>query len=290
MGCERASAAARNEDGHLCRPRLAGRPRPAAPALTRAPGRRPGARRPAGRRQPGRSRAGRRLERLAAGHAASRRHTVRAAAGCPQGWPRARAAPGPEQPRGPCRLHDHRDGAAQILAPPDIGFTDLTQKTRISTRPCPFRISELLRQDGVHPVLARIYAARGLEHVRELSSELAALSPPSGLKHIDTAAVFLADAIQSGKRMTIVADYDCDGATACAVALRGLRAMGAEVDYFVPNRVVHGYGLTPGIVEITAREKNPDIIVTVDNGIASIEGVLEANRLGIEVVVTDHHL
>ncbi|WP_429204871.1 single-stranded-DNA-specific exonuclease RecJ [Massilia sp. UYP11] len=166
----------------------------------------------------------------------------------------------------------------------------MTTSTRISTRPCPFRISELLRQDGVHPVLARIYAARGLEHVRELSSELTALAPPSGLKHIDAAAAFLADAIGAGKRMTIVADYDCDGATACAVALRGLRAMGAQVDYFVPNRVVHGYGLTPGIVEIMAREKNPDIIVTVDNGIASMEGVLEANRLGIEVVVTDHHL
>lgn len=166
----------------------------------------------------------------------------------------------------------------------------LSTKTRISTRPCPFRVSELLRQDGVHPVLARIYAARGLEHVRELSSELAALTPPSGLKHIDAAAAFLADAIEAGKRMTIVADYDCDGATACAVALRGLRAMGARVDYFVPNRVVHGYGLTPGIVEITARENNPDIIITVDNGIASIEGVLEANRRGIEVLVTDHHL
>ncbi|WP_305822055.1 single-stranded-DNA-specific exonuclease RecJ [Massilia brevitalea] len=163
-------------------------------------------------------------------------------------------------------------------------------KTRISVRPCPFRASELLRQGGVHPVLARIYAARGLLDVRELASELAALAPPGGLKHIDNAAVFLADAIGAHKNMTIVADYDCDGATACAVALRGLRAMGAKVDYIVPDRVVHGYGLTPEIVELAVREKNPDVIITVDNGIASVEGVLEANRRGIEVVVTDHHL
>ncbi|QOL52126.1 single-stranded-DNA-specific exonuclease RecJ [Massilia litorea] len=148
----------------------------------------------------------------------------------------------------------------------------------------------MLRQGGVHPVLARIYAARGLLDVRELSCELTALVPPSGLKHIDAAAVFLADAIAANKKMTIVADYDCDGATACATALRGLRAMGANVDYIVPDRVVHGYGLTPEIVELTAREKAPDIIVTVDNGIASVDGVLEANRRGIEVVVTDHHL
>lgn len=148
----------------------------------------------------------------------------------------------------------------------------------------------MLRQGGVHPVLARIYAARGLLDVRELSSELAALLPPGALRQIDAAAVFLADAIAAGKRMTIVADYDCDGATACAVALRGLRMMGAHVDYIVPNRFEYGYGLTPEIVALTAREKSPDIIITVDNGIASIDGVLEANRRGIEVVVTDHHL
>jgi single-stranded-DNA-specific exonuclease len=148
----------------------------------------------------------------------------------------------------------------------------------------------MLRLGGVHPVLARVFASRGLQDVRELSSELSALIAPSGLRHIDQAAVFLADAIAAGKKMTIVADYDCDGATACAVALRGLRAMGAQVDYIVPNRFEYGYGLTPEIVELTAREKNPDIIITVDNGIASIDGVAEANRRGMEVVVTDHHL
>ena len=162
--------------------------------------------------------------------------------------------------------------------------------TRISIRPCSFRLSEMLRQSGVHPVLARLYASRGLSDSRELSSELAALMAPSGLLHIDAAAVFLADAIAARKKMTIVADYDCDGATACATALRGLRAMGATVDYIVPNRFEYGYGLTPEIVELTAREKSPDIIITVDNGIASVDGVIAAKRLGIDVVVTDHHL
>jgi single-stranded-DNA-specific exonuclease len=162
--------------------------------------------------------------------------------------------------------------------------------TRIATRPYSYRTAELLRQSGVHPVLARLYAARGLEDIRELSNDLNALIPPSNLMHIDAAAVFLADAIDTRKKLVIVADYDCDGATACAVGLRGLRMLGARVDYIVPNRFEYGYGLTPEIVELTAREKSPDIIVTVDNGIASIDGVAEANRRGIDVVVTDHHL
>ncbi|HEU4852867.1 MAG TPA: single-stranded-DNA-specific exonuclease RecJ [Telluria sp.] len=162
--------------------------------------------------------------------------------------------------------------------------------TRITTRPSPFRTTELLRQGGVHPVLARLYAARGLADPRELSSELGSLIAPAGLLHIDKAAEFLADAIAANKRMVIVADYDCDGATACATALRGLSAMGATVDYIVPNRFEYGYGLTPEIVALTAREKQPDVIITVDNGIASIEGVEEAKRRGIEVVITDHHL
>jgi len=148
----------------------------------------------------------------------------------------------------------------------------------------------MLRQGGIHPVLARVYAARGLTDPRELVSELQALVPPGALRQIDAAATYLADAIAAGKKMTIVADYDCDGATACATAIRGLTAMGARVDYIVPNRFEYGYGLTPEIVELTAREKAPDIIITVDNGIASIDGVEEARRRGIDVVVTDHHL
>jgi single-stranded-DNA-specific exonuclease len=162
--------------------------------------------------------------------------------------------------------------------------------TRIATRPYLMRESEVLRQSGIHPVLARIYAARGLTDPKELSSDLTALIAPAGLLHINAAAIFLADAIAAAKKLVIVADYDCDGATACAVALRGLRAMGAQVDFIVPNRFEYGYGLTPEIVALTAREKSPDIIITVDNGIASIDGVAEANRRGIEVMVTDHHL
>ena len=148
----------------------------------------------------------------------------------------------------------------------------------------------MLRQGGIHPVLARVYAARGLADPRELAVELQALVPPGALRQIDAAATYLADAIAAGKKMTIVADYDCDGATACATAIRGLTAMGARVDYIVPNRFEYGYGLTPEIVGLTARDKAPDIIITVDNGIASIDGVEEARRRGIDVVVTDHHL
>jgi single-stranded-DNA-specific exonuclease len=162
--------------------------------------------------------------------------------------------------------------------------------TRIAIRPYPFRDAERLHQSGVHPVMARLYAARGLLDAAELASDLTALIKPSGLLHVELAACFLADAIAARKKIVIVADYDCDGATACAVALRGLRAMGAEVDFIVPNRFEYGYGLTPEIVALAAREKSPDIILTVDNGIASIDGVAEANRRGIEVVITDHHL
>jgi single-stranded-DNA-specific exonuclease len=162
--------------------------------------------------------------------------------------------------------------------------------TRIATRPYPFRDAERLAQSGIHPVLARLYAARGLLDLKDIRSDLTALVAPAGLLQIDAAATYLADAIAAGKKMVIVADYDCDGATACAVALRGLRAMGARVDFIVPNRFEYGYGLTPEIVALAAQEKSPDVIITVDNGIASVDGVAEANRRGIDVVVTDHHL
>ena len=161
---------------------------------------------------------------------------------------------------------------------------------RIATRPYSPVQAERLMAAGVHPVLARVFAARGLADAGELVNDLSALIAPAGLKHIVTAAVYLADAIAARKKLVIVPDYDCDGATACAVGLRGLRLLGAQVDYIVPNRFEYGYGLTPEIVELTVREKAPDIIVTVDNGIASIDGVAEANRRGIDVVVTDHHL
>jgi single-stranded-DNA-specific exonuclease len=144
---------------------------------------------------------------------------------------------------------------------------------------------------GIAPFFARLYAARGVTHPRELEADLARLLPPSLLLHVEVAARFLADAIAVDRRICIVADYDCDGATACAVGLRGLRMLGArQVDYIVPNRFEYGYGLTPEIVALARDTKHPDIIVTVDNGIASIDGVAAANGFSIDVLVTDHHL
>ncbi len=144
---------------------------------------------------------------------------------------------------------------------------------------------------GIAPFFARLYAARGVTHAGELDADLSRLLPPSLLLHADHAAVLLADAIARERRICIVADYDCDGATACAVGLRGLALLGARhVDYIVPNRFEYGYGLTPEIVALAMTSKQPDLIVTVDNGIASIAGVDAANRLGIDVLVTDHHL
>ena len=142
---------------------------------------------------------------------------------------------------------------------------------------------------GIAPLLARIYAARGISDITQLETGLARLLPFTLLKNAQQMAVLLADAIAQNKKLLIVADYDCDGATACAVALRGLRAFGARVDFIVPNRFEYGYGLTPEIVQLAAQSK-PDILITVDNGIASVEGVAEANRLGMQVLVTDHHL
>lgn len=144
---------------------------------------------------------------------------------------------------------------------------------------------------GVAPFFARLYAARGVSHPRELDADLSRLLPPSLLLHADRAATILADMIANDRRICIVADYDCDGATACAVGLRGLKRLGARhVDYIVPNRFEYGYGLTPEIVAFARATKQPDLIVTVDNGIASIDGVDAARRLGIDVLVTDHHL
>lgn len=142
---------------------------------------------------------------------------------------------------------------------------------------------------GLHPVLARVYAARGIEEPNQLDMELSRLIPFERLKNVSTMAARLADAILARKRLLIVADYDSDGATACAVGIRALRKFGAIVDYLVPNRFEYGYGLTPEIVRLAAAN-HPDILITVDNGIASVEGVAEANRLGMQVFVTDHHL
>ncbi len=147
-----------------------------------------------------------------------------------------------------------------------------------------------LTQSGVHPLLAKVYAARGIAHEQQLVTDLDRLHAPATMLHLTHMATLLADAIAGNQKLLIVADYDADGATACAVGMRALRSMGATIDYLVPNRFEYGYGLTPEIVQLAAREKAPDVIITVDNGIASVDGVAEANHLGIKVLVTDHHL
>ena len=149
-----------------------------------------------------------------------------------------------------------------------------------------------LATEGVPAALARALAARGIASVAETRLLLDGLAAPSALSHVQDAAALLADAIDADSRLLIVADYDCDGATACAVGVRGLRAMGARVDYLVPNRFEYGYGLTPEIVDLAAHGSSgpPSLLITVDNGIASVEGVARANELGISVLVTDHHL
>ena len=161
--------------------------------------------------------------------------------------------------------------------------------TRIVSRRAAPRTQWQLEQQGLHPLLARIYAARGIQMRSELDYELTSLLPPARLTHAGKAATLLADAIDRRARILIVADYDCDGATACAVGIRALRAFGARVDYLVPNRFTYGYGLSPDIVDLAAKNR-PDLIVTVDNGIASVDGVARARQLGIATLITDHHL
>ena len=162
--------------------------------------------------------------------------------------------------------------------------------TRIAVRPYSLQSFRHLHDAGIHPVLARIFAARGISEPAELSTGLSGMIPPKQLLNIGKAAVFLADAIAGGRKMTVIADYDCDGATACAVALRGLKLMGARVDFMVPNRFDNGYGLTPAIVDEAKKNHGTEVLVTVDNGIASLEGIGRAVALGMEVLVTDHHL
>jgi single-stranded-DNA-specific exonuclease len=151
------------------------------------------------------------------------------------------------------------------------------------------RAEHALVSSGVHPLLARLYAARRIASAAEVRYDGANLLAPAGLAHAEDAARLLADAIEAKKRILIVADYDADGATACAVGMRALRAFGASVDYLVPDRFKLGYGLTPELVELASQRK-PDLIITVDNGIASVEGVARAKALGIATLITDHHL
>ena len=165
---------------------------------------------------------------------------------------------------------------------------------KIQVRSAPPRAVWALQQAGIHPLLAQLYAARGVHSADELDDGLARLLSPASMLGAAAAAELLADAMAAGKKICVVADYDCDGATACATALRGLRLLGAalpgwSVTYLVPDRVVDGYGLTAPIAE-RVKALGSDLLVTVDNGIASFEGVARAKALGMQVLVTDHHL
>jgi len=161
---------------------------------------------------------------------------------------------------------------------------------QIEMRTAPAATIDALINAGTPPLLAHIYAARGIESASDLDTALARLIPFTALTHVEHMASLAADAIAAGKKLLIIADYDSDGATACAVGYRALRAFGATVDYLVPNRFEYGYGLTPEIVALAKQTRDPDILITVDNGIASVDGVAAANALGMRVWVTDHHL
>lgn len=168
----------------------------------------------------------------------------------------------------------------------------MTSAATLSHRLCDIQAQKRLEAQGLHPLLARLWASRGVNGSDEADSSWALLISPEMMMGAAQAASLLADAIAQGKRLLIVADYDCDGATACAVGVRGLRALGAKVDFLVPNRFETGYGLSPEVVQIALNHPagKPDILVTVDNGIASVEGVRASRQHGIDVVVTDHHL
>jgi single-stranded-DNA-specific exonuclease len=156
-------------------------------------------------------------------------------------------------------------------------------------RPYPESVARALRQAGIQPLIARLLAARGINSSADMKSRLTELLPFANMLNAEAAAARLADAITLGERLLVVADYDADGATACAVAMSGLTGLGAKVDYLVPNRFEYGYGLSPEVARLAA-ERKPDLLITVDNGIAAHTGIEEARRLGMDVLVTDHHL
>lgn len=146
-----------------------------------------------------------------------------------------------------------------------------------------------LKERGVHPIISELYALRGVQNFQDVDL-LQKLEPWTNMLNIEKAAKILSEAIISKKKICIVADYDTDGATSCAIGLLGIKMFGGNVDYVVPNRFIHGYGLTASVVDEVYKRKNPDLIVTVDNGTSSFEGVDRAHDKKIKVLVTDHHL
>lgn len=163
--------------------------------------------------------------------------------------------------------------------------------TRILNREFDLEAARRLHEEGYLPPVARALSARGIRDASELAQDWKSMLPPAMLEGTREAAERLALARERGERVTVVADYDCDGATACAVAIRGLGMMDVKADYFVPHRVHHGYGLSCAVVDLlAARTPRPDVLLTVDNGVSSAEAVRHAAELGIDVIVTDHHL
>ncbi len=163
--------------------------------------------------------------------------------------------------------------------------------TRILNREFDLEAARRLHEEGYLPPVARALSARGIRDASELAQDWKSMLPPAMLEGTREAAERLALARERGERVTVVADYDCDGATACAVAIRGLGMMGVKADYFVPHRVHHGYGLSCAVVDLLAASTpRPDVLLTVDNGVSSAEAVRHAAELGIDVIVTDHHL
>ena len=163
--------------------------------------------------------------------------------------------------------------------------------TRILNREFDLEAARRLHEEGYLPPVARALSARGIRDASELAQDWKSMLPPAMLEGTREAAERLALARERGERVTVVADYDCDGATACAVAIRGLGMMGVKADYFVPHRVHHGYGLSCAVVDLlAARTPRPDVLLTVDNGVSSAQAVRHAAELGIDVIVTDHHL
>ena len=163
--------------------------------------------------------------------------------------------------------------------------------TRILNREFDLEAARRLHEEGYLPPVARALSARGIRDASELAQDWKSMLPPAMLEGTREAAERLALARERGERVTVVTDYDCDGATACAVAIRGLGMMDVKADYFVPHRVHHGYGLSCAVVDLlAARTPRPDVLLTVDNGVSSAEAVRHAAELGIDVIVTDHHL
>ena len=165
----------------------------------------------------------------------------------------------------------------------------MSLRKKIATRTVNPQYVNTLMQSGANPLIAQLYAARAVFSADELSDQLNLLIPYQRLSYCEVAAERIAQSIEQQEKILIIADYDADGATACSVGMKGLGAMGAVVDFFVPNRFEHGYGLTPELADIAA-EKGAKLIITVDNGISSCEGVARAKELGMDVVVTDHHV